>query len=182
MKRFSVMLLAVAAVAMAVQSAQAHTVQVGYTDNGDGTVTFYAGSYHDPTEAPSPVGGLVIVAGPAGVGTHAFTGFIAPGALPTLDGLYIADGGSNTVVHWQTVTVAGLVGGAYSVSTTSTNQVVEPWPFDSGFPGLLTVNVTNGVVPEPASVVLFGLTALGMGVIARRRRKQGNPAEGSPVC
>jgi len=166
MKRSLALLLAVVGLALAAAPAEAHTTQVGYTDNGDGTVTFYAANYHAPGN--SPAGGLIITSGPAGVGTYNFTGTVLPGSLPVLDGLFIA--GSLTPQVWQTVTIAGLVNGAYAVTATAGSFVEQP--LSSGFPGTLSVTVTNAVVPEPTSMALFGLTVLGMGFAARRRRRR----------
>src|SRR5690242_21824009 len=39
------------ALAAVIPLSQAHTVSVGYTNNGSGALTFWYGTYHDPSEA-----------------------------------------------------------------------------------------------------------------------------------
>jgi len=43
--------------------------------------------------------------------------------------------------------------------------------------GVDNVSLTSEVVPEPTSMALFGLTALGMGIGIRRRRRKDQPLE-----
>ncbi|MGE0377876.1 MAG: PEP-CTERM sorting domain-containing protein [Planctomycetaceae bacterium] len=72
--------------------------------------------------------------------------------------------------------------GITSITFSNPGQPTVPGSSVSNYSFDNIQTASGSEVPEPASVVLFGLTALGMGVVARRRRKQGNPAEGSPVC
>ena len=53
-KRLALGLLA-ATVLLAPSLASAHTVRI-CTRTVDGVTTFYAGTYHDPSEGPSPIG------------------------------------------------------------------------------------------------------------------------------
>ena len=56
--------------------ASAHTVRICWEDVGSVTM-FYAGTYHSPFEAPSPVGGIIV-----GGFEFPFSGWIYPAALP----------------------------------------------------------------------------------------------------
>lgn len=46
----------------------------------------------------------------------------------------------------------------------------------------LTIDAVSTAVPEPTSMALFGLTALGMGVATRRRRRKDEPIEEAQVA
>lgn len=113
-------------------NANAHTVQICWEDVGSVT-TFYAGSYHSPYEAPSPVGGIIIDGF-----EYPFSGWILPAALPATAHCWSAsygaiagnpDGVPNTaVVHYQTFT-SGFEYASHSISFTATNQVQSPWEY-----------------------------------------------------
>jgi hypothetical protein len=76
-KRLAIKFVALAAfMLLAGQTAQAHTVQICWQDVG-GVTTFYAGTYHDPSEGPSPVGGIILDGF-----EYPFSGWIYPSALP----------------------------------------------------------------------------------------------------
>ncbi len=131
-------------VALAVPAtASAHTVQICYRDSG-GVTTFYAGTYHSASEAPSPTGGIIIDGF-----TYPFTGYILPSALPTDAGCYShptyqasshpggvganPDGAPHPGVnHFQTFTSA-FPPAAHTIDFTTTNAIVWPW---GAFPAL----------------------------------------------
>ncbi len=88
--------------------------------------TFYAGSYHSPFEAPSPVG-VIIVDG----FSYPFSGWIYPAALPAgaVCVPFIPGTGFGTpsaVVHYQTFTSA-FQPGAHTISFDTSTQVQSPW-------------------------------------------------------
>ena len=102
--------LAGAGALLAPTIASAHTVQICWRDAG-GVTTFYAGTYHHPSEGPSPLGGIIVVGF-----TYPFSGWIYPNALPANAQCWSAPGWgpagnpqgvpSGSVVHFQTFTSA----------------------------------------------------------------------------
>ncbi|MDO8413144.1 MAG: PKD domain-containing protein [Gallionellaceae bacterium] len=115
--------LGVAAMMVSV-GASAHTVKICWKDVGPVT-TFYAGTYHSPTEGPSPIGGIILDGF-----TYPFSGWVYPAALPA--GIQCAaastspNGNPPAVIHYQTFT-SSFAGGAHTVSFTATNVVQAPW-------------------------------------------------------
>ena len=126
-------------VALAVPATvSAHTVQICWRDSG-GVTTFYAGTYHNASQAPSPTGGIIVDGF-----TYPFTGWIAPSALPSDAGCYshptyqLGAGGTSGnpdgvphpgVRHFQTFT-SFFPPGSHSIDFTTTNAIVWPWgPF-----------------------------------------------------
>ncbi|WP_295802263.1 PKD domain-containing protein [uncultured Microbulbifer sp.] len=116
--------------------ASAHTVQICWRDDGSVT-TFYAGTYHNPTEGPSPVGSIIIDGF-----DYPFTGWIYPSELPAdahcwADKSYAhsswpdQDGVPHSGVrHFQTFTGA-FDAGLHSFSFTTSTVIESPW--SSGF-------------------------------------------------
>ncbi|MGH8248579.1 MAG: hypothetical protein ACREUU_19350, partial [Gammaproteobacteria bacterium] len=110
-------------------AANAHTVQICWKDAGAVT-TFYAGTYHSPFEAPSPVGGIILDGF-----EYPFSGWIYPAALPGDAHCWSAPGWgpagnpdgvpSSSVVHFQTFT-SGFQSGSHTISFTATNVVQSP--------------------------------------------------------
>jgi cysteine-rich repeat protein len=106
-------------------TASAHTTKLCVVDSG-GVTTFYAGSYHSPSEGPSPVGKIIV----DGFG-YPFSGWIYPSALPasatcvgTIPGTDF--GPPPAVVHYQTFTSAFLPG-SHTVTFDSTTVIQSPW-------------------------------------------------------
>ena len=124
---------ACAGTVMVPSTANAHTVQICWEDNGAVT-TFYAGTYHSATEGPSPIGGIIVDGF-----EYPFSGWIPRVALPAtahcrtssnlsyqVPGDPDPDGvAQSSVVHYQTFT-SGFAGGLHTVSFTSTNVVQSP--------------------------------------------------------
>ncbi len=117
--------------------ASAHTIQICWQDNG-GVTTFYAGTYHSPTEGPSPYGGIIVDGF-----DYPFSGYILPGALPANASCYTQinytsggnqgynpDGFANPGVnHFQTFT-SSFPPGAHTIDFTTTSAIQYPWgPF-----------------------------------------------------
>ncbi len=91
-------------------TASAHTTRICVVDNGAVT-TFYAGSYHSPSEGPSPVGQIII----DGFG-YPFSGWIYPAALPAGAVCSYSTGSIGpAVVHYQTFT-SSFAGGSHTIS------------------------------------------------------------------
>ncbi len=87
--------------------------------------------------------------------------------------------GGGTIMQSFTTSGIGFVFETFNFSG-FTNLAKVEWrqisPFHQ-FDNVVLQASTNAVVPEPASTVLFGLTALGMGLGLRRRRRNAEPAE-----
>jgi cysteine-rich repeat protein len=105
--------------ALAPEAARAHTVQLCWKDDGAVT-TFYAGTYHGPSEGPSPVGQIII----DGFG-YPFTGYVLS-LPPDIDGCNSCDPGYPEVVHWQTFT-SGFSNASHTISFDSSTVIQSPW-------------------------------------------------------
>lgn len=102
-------------------SAAAHTVEICWKDSG-GVTTFYAGSYHDPSEAPSPVGDIIVDGF-----NYPFSGYVLAAALPADVQCYTCpDGGFSPVVHYQTFT-SGFALASHTISFDTSTVVQSPW-------------------------------------------------------
>jgi cysteine-rich repeat protein len=104
----------------AATAASAHTVQICWRDAG-GVTTFYAGTYHNPSEAPSPVGDIIIDGF-----NYPFSGFILPAALPADVQCFSCPNNPPAVVHYQTFTSA-FAAASHSISFDSSTVVQAPY-------------------------------------------------------
>jgi chitinase len=122
LKRLSTYLFLITGFALVPAVASAHTVRICWKDVGPVT-TFYAGTYHSPSEGPSPIGGIIIDGF-----EYPFSGWIVPASLPAdvQCAVPTTGGTAPAVVHYQTFT-SSFPGGPHSVSFTSTNVVQSPW-------------------------------------------------------
>jgi hypothetical protein len=179
MKKSLLVLAVVAAHAAAAAPAHAHTRAFGYIPQGGGTVDFYIGTY-GPGHPSFPLEGSLVINGPVSVVAPFDTNYLpttlpedlglrGPGAAP--GAFYVENTTSGPIVAFQSVRVGGLVSGDYSFNLTGFNDV--SYFVDSATPvlGGLSIGVTTTPAPEPTSMALFGMGALGLGVIGRRRRK-----------
>lgn len=107
-----------AAVAMAPSLASAHTTDICWRAEADGSVTFFASTYHAGVTLH---GGMII----DGV-THNFTGTQVSLDDDITDCQPMACSNSS-YVRWQTVNVDGLDPGEHSFTTTTTSAVEYPW-------------------------------------------------------
>lgn len=164
-------------------SASAHTVSIGYENNGPGSVSFWYGSYH----ATSNEGSLNLVGingNPFPSTTIAFDllTFTKPAGL--VDGVnnFYTDGAggltgtpfSSTVNGWQGVSFNGLAPGDYVFTYIPIANPSANWaPWDNGIlSNTVTLTAQDvGMVPEPASLAVWGIGAAVLGIGARRRRK-----------
>ena len=104
-------------------SSQAHTVEVRYCENNDGSVTLYGGTYHNTS---GPRGGIIV----DGV-TYNFTTVHTTAALPVCADLIIhvpAYNNPGNVVAYQGVTIFGLSAGPHDITFTLTSAIEAPWP------------------------------------------------------
>ena len=113
---------------MVPSTASAHTVQLCVVDSGPVT-TFYAGTYHSPFEAPSPVGQIIV----DGFG-YPFSGWIYPASLPSgATCVYPVTGNTGIAVqHYQTFT-SSFAGGTHTISFDATTVIQAPW---AAFPSM----------------------------------------------
>lgn len=112
--------LTLAGVLATAGSAAAHTTEICWRDSG-GVTTFYAGSYHDPSEGPSPVGDIIVDGF-----NYPFSGYILPAALPADVQCYTCTNSPPAVVHYQTFTSA-FAFGAHTISFDSSTVVQSPY-------------------------------------------------------
>ena len=107
-------------------SASAHTIQVCWRVESNGSVTMFAGSYHSN---PGVFGSIIID------GTqHLFTGSVP--TLPTnITGCQTQCEGSPGIFKWQTTNIT-VPFGLHNVDLTSTSSIEDPWP--GCYPAALT--------------------------------------------
>jgi hypothetical protein len=99
--------------------ALAHTANICWRIEGNGTITFYAGSWHGAGELPH--GGLILDGN-----THNFTSFVdpLPGDVTACRGYCC--GHSETTLIWQVVNAPDPGSGLHSVTTTAHDVIEQP--------------------------------------------------------
>lgn len=175
-------------------SASANTIALGTVNAGTpGSVKFWMGSYHFPSESPFGEGALTI-----GGTTVPFGNVIGQTAPP--DGMVFGDnvfyasgtgpaGQYNSTSNpccpinaWQTATISGLTAGFHTYTISGMNTVVwSDW--NSSTPNWTgTIFIPGSSVgcgdpgqpacptPEPATMALFGVGAALAGIRRLRRR------------
>lgn len=179
----------------AVGVASAHTTSLGYVPGANfGEVTFWAGHYnhggipglqgsgrlvgvdvtYDSGVIPFSIG--VVTTKPAGLvdGTNNF--FWGPAPYPF--GLTTDPNLFGGVVHWEGLTVSGLVAGTYDFTIADDARTTEEWAnlvqvggeFASVRLVLTGRDIGGGDVPEPSALALLGLGLTGL--FAARRAKR----------
>lgn len=178
---------AIAALGLAT-CAQAHTVAIGTTNaGGPGSVTLWMGSYH--TGAPAE-GSMALIAGPVTTGPVAFTttSNTLPVGLVAGVNYFYADNSSNpggfnqtiqpsnqpAPTRWQGLTFSGLAPGTYTYQLTGMNTVNwSNWNTNTNnWTGTIVITGEVAGVPEPASLTMLGLGAIGLAGYAWRRRQK----------
>lgn len=195
----------IVAIMFAPVAANAHTVTVGWTDNGDGTVTIWNETWHGDQPFPcfegvlcSANGGLTISGDGSGsdesYGLNAFTVQWAGTLNNTNRDDMIADGtllgyqddpgnaGGGTYNDWLFTAPLVLGDGIWWLFT-GTNCCIDTMthPIAIAFSGISSVPEGTGPggvneVPIPAAAWLFGTAIAGAGAMMRRRKANAKAA------
>ena len=160
-----------AAVAFCSGSASAHMTRTGWISNSaTGGATFYSSTYHSSAES----GGLIINGTTFSFDSQSSTSASAWASLASgFDTELVWSSSSRnfkgvlTLSHSQ-LTSLGLTLGANTITVNSwgSGAVWAPWG------GNMTGSFFLHAVPEPTSVAMWGLGALGACVYARRRKRR----------
>lgn len=135
--------------------ASAHTISVGYTNNGSGALTFWYGTYHDPSEANHFEGQFQLV-GPNGYQQLVdFTQLVSSTPTGLEDGVnnfYAAAAtgttltptnqtGHGDVLTWQGVSFSNLLPGVYTYTYVPAANPTQAWdPWDPVLTNVLTIS------------------------------------------
>lgn len=156
------------------QLVQAHFIDVGWKDNFDQTLSFYATSNHSPAAG---AGGISINGIQFGFDTVAIaqTDLGWNTFATTLDGSVELFANVSTAKSQRSVTLneielatAGLVGGLNPISLGGFGSSGSIW--DTPGATLQQVQISFSVVPEPSSIILLSLGIAGLSFA--RYRKQ----------
>lgn len=156
-----------------VGTASAHLVAFGWNDNGNGTVTMFGEHWHgDQTFSYSDNQGVTI----DGI-LFQWTGVLNNSdrdvmmSNGSLDGFALDNGGAKYGDWFYTAPM--ILGNGMHTMFTGTNCCVDTMTQPKTY---LVTGITSvppgtgpGVVPEPASIALFGLGILGFGLVRRRK-------------
>ena len=189
-------LIMLASVALT-SAAQAHTISIGvYNAGAPGDVTLAMGTYNHGT--PIFQGSIQLIAGP---GTPSaivpFTSVVTVKPTDLIDGVnnFYADAhgsgqwgtlpsdsytsptnlvGLGPVVNWQQATFTGLAPGVYTyqlsgMTSANWNNINSS---QNNWTGTIVISEAVAGVPEPASITLCGIMAVGGLACGWRRRKQ----------
>lgn len=152
MKQWHRLWLGAGALALASSSVSAHTAKICWRIEPNGSVTMFAGTYHD---VPGIFGGVIIDGS-----EYAFTD--STPALPEGDMRCQADcAPSPPIVKWQIANVT-IPSGLHLLETTDTTENETPWPgcypihFGTGGPIATTLYYTGGTSSDQGVEVTVG--------------------------
>ncbi|HET6806959.1 MAG TPA: autotransporter-associated beta strand repeat-containing protein [Frateuria sp.] len=143
------------ALAAVIPLSQAHTVSVGYTNNGSGALTFWYGTYHDPSEASYHEGQFHLT-GPSGYDQLVdFTLLVSTKPAELEDGYnnfysspdqtgLVDTNNIQTVLTWQGVSFSGLTAGTYVYSYVPIANPTQVWdPYAPVLTNTLTITAAD---------------------------------------
>lgn len=187
MNRLFTTAFAVLAVLVMANVSSAHTIALGFTNSGPGSVTVWMGTYRHSFSSSPPAEGAISIGGSPVTNFTNTVDIGTPAGLVAGTNLFYAprSGGSpgqydqptNTTgqvtAHWQSVTLSGLSAGLQSYTVSGMNSANwadwngggNNWSGTVFVPGIVV-----NPVPEPTALAIFGL--LGVVGLAPRRRKR----------
>jgi fibronectin-binding autotransporter adhesin len=123
---------------LALPNGYAHTTSVGYENAGPGSVTFWYGTYHNPTSYTE--GSLLVVGTHGYSSTVTFTTLVSAKPTGLIDGTtnFYSDGTAltgtptTTIENWQGATFTGLSPDTYTFTYQPISSPTSTWrPTDS---------------------------------------------------
>ena len=139
-------------------AANAHTQAIFYVNESDGSITFYAETYHNTRMHPlwdgtTPTGDLILLG--SGGGSYAFTSVVT--SLPSNATTLRRCGSSLDTLRYQVVNIKRCPGSFYVTTSNNTNLVPNPRCRDFGLVRFSPRRV-NVTASSDANPVYYGYT------------------------